>query len=117
MFQMEKPTHEYVLVDFIGADRSSKDRYDQNEVFEVVLLFLEKLKETDCNTFIECTPRYMARDPKLLKMLSDETGLFIMTNTGYCGARENRYLPSYVFSETIDQLSERMIEEWEKGKE
>jgi hypothetical protein len=40
-----------------------------------------------------------------------------MTNTGYCGAWENRYPPSYVFSETIDQLSERMIEEWEKGKE
>ena len=108
-------THEHVLVDFIGADQISKERYEQDEVFKVVLPFLEKLKETGCNTFIECTPRYMARDPELLKRLSDETGLYIMTNTGYCGAWENKYLPSYVFSETVDQLSERMVEEWKKG--
>ena len=108
-------THEHVLVDFIGADQVSKDRYDQDEVIKVVIPFLEKLKETGGNTFIECTPRYMARDPELLKRLSDETGLTIMTNTGYCGAWENKYLPSYVFPETVDQLSERMVEEWENG--
>jgi phosphotriesterase-related protein len=108
-------THEHVLVDFIGADQVNKDRYDQDEVIKVVIPFLEKLKETGCNTFIECTPRYMARDPELLKRLSDETGLYIMTNTGYCGAWENKYLPSYIFSETVDQLSGRMVEEWENG--
>ncbi len=108
-------THEHVIADFIGAERVSERRYDQDEILNIVLPFLEQAKKAGCQTFINCTPRYMSRDPDLLKRLSAATGLHILVSTGYFGAWGNRYLPPYVSSESVDQLAERMIGEWEDG--
>ena len=107
--------HEHVLVDFIGADSVSKDRYNPEEVFKIVLPYLKEVKELGCQTFIECTPDYLGRDPELLVRLSEATGLNIITNTGYYGARQNQYLPHYAFNETADQLAGRWINEWLNG--
>ena len=107
--------HEHVLVDFIGANEISEDRWDKTEVIKVVLPYLKKIKMLGCNTFIECTPNYLGRDPLLLKALSDSSGLQILTNTGYYGARNNKFLPPHAFSETADQLAARWINEWETG--
>ena len=107
--------HEHVLVDFIGADSVSRDRYDQEEVIKVVLPYLKEVKELGCQTFIECTPAYLGRDPELLLRLSEASGLNIITNTGYYGARQNQYLPHFAFEETADQLAGRWIDEWLNG--
>ena len=107
--------HEHVLVDFIGADSVSRDRYNPEEVFKVALPYLKEIKELGCQTFIECTPAYLGRDPVLLKRLSEASGLNIMTNTGYYGARQNQHLPQYAFKETVDQLAGRWINEWLNG--
>ena len=107
--------HEHVLVDFIGADSVSRDRYNPEEVFKVALPYLKEIKELGCQTFIECTPAYLGRDPELLVRLSEATGLNIITNTGYYGARENQHLPHYAFKETADQLANRWINEWLNG--
>lgn len=107
--------HEHVMVDFIGADSVSSDRYNPEEVYKVVLPYLKEVKELGCQTFIECTPAYLGRDPKLLVRLSEATGLNIITNTGYYGARQNQYLPHYAFKETADQLAGRWINEWLNG--
>lgn len=107
--------HEHVLVDFIGADSVSRDRYDQEEVIKVVLPYLKEIKELGCQTFIECTPAYLGRDPELLVRLSEASGLNIITNTGYYGARQNQYLPHFAFEETADQLAGRWINEWLNG--
>ncbi len=37
-------SHEHVMVDFIGADQVSPDRYDADEVFETMLPYLTDLK-------------------------------------------------------------------------
>ncbi len=109
-------THEHILVDFIGADNISNDRWDRGKVIEKVLPFLIQIRKSGCNTFIDCTPEFIGRDPVLLKMLSDSSGLNIITNTGYYGAGiDNKYLPGYAFSETAEQLSERWIAEWKNG--
>ena len=107
--------HEHIIADFIGAEKVSEIRYDQDEIFNIVLPFLEQAKKAGCKTFVNCTPRYMSRAPDLLKRLSAATGLHILVCTGYFGAWENRFLPSYVSSESADQLAERMIDEWEDG--
>ena len=44
--------HEHVMVDFIGADKVSKDRYDVEEVFEVIP-GLEKEVQNEILSFIE----------------------------------------------------------------
>lgn len=108
-------THEHIVADVIGADKVSKDRYDQEEVYNVVLPLLEKAKELGCQSLVECTPPYMARDPELAKRLSDATGMHIIMSTGFSAMLGNRYLPPYVFSESTDQLTDRIVKEWNNG--
>jgi phosphotriesterase-related protein len=107
--------HEHILVDFIGADSITEQRWDKSKVAERALVFLKQIRELGCKTFIECTPAYLGRDPLLLKELSDSSGLNILTNTGYYGARNNKYIPKYAFNETAYQLAKRWTTEWENG--
>src|SRR5690554_7396 len=107
--------HEHVLVDFIGADKTGSHRWNRQEVIPVVLPFLEQAKGQGVKTIVECTPAYIGRDPLLLKELSEATGMHLITNTGYYGASDDKYLPEHAYSETADQLAKRWIKEWEEG--
>ena len=107
--------HEHILVDFIGADSISDSRWDKKAVAEKVLPYLNEIKEFGCRTFIDCTPAYLGRDPLLLKSLSTLSGINIITNTGFYGAGNNKFLPRFAFDETADQLSSIWIKEWEEG--
>ena len=53
--------HEHVLVDFIGAEKVSPDRYDRDEVTQAVLPYLKQVKDLGCQTIFECTPAYLGR--------------------------------------------------------
>ena len=108
-------SHEHILVDFIGAEEINPPRWDREEVITKVLPYLEEAKDAGCHTLVDCTPNYLGRDVALLKRLSDLTGLHIVTNTGYYGGSDNKYLPAHTFSETPEQLAARWINEWEKG--
>jgi phosphotriesterase-related protein len=110
-------THEHILVDFIGADSITYLRWDRSKVVEKSLPFLSEIKDRGCRTFIECTPAYLGRDPLLLKTLSDLSGLNILTNTGYYGAMDNKYIPSSAFEESADQIAGRWTGEWNNGIE
>ena len=110
-------THEHILVDFTGADSITPSRYDRLAVILKVLPFLKEAKQMGCGTFVDCTPAYLGRDPLLLKTLSDSAGLNIITNTGYYGAVNNKYIPSSAFQKTAEEMSSIWIEEWEKGIE
>ena len=67
--------HEHVLVDFIGAAEVSPARYDADAVFTRALPFLRQAKAHGCATLVECTPAYLGRDPRLLRRLSEASGL------------------------------------------
>ena len=107
--------HEHVLVDFIGADQVSPDRYNPDEVVPVVLPHLQRLRELGCRTLVECTPAWLGRDPLLLKRLADASDLQILTNTGYYGAGMGKFLPAHAREETADQLAARWLAEWRDG--
>ena len=107
--------HEHILVDFIGADSITENRWDKAKVVERSLPFLKQIKKLGCQTLVECTPSFLGKDPVLLKTLSDSTGLNILTNTGYYGALNNKYLPKFAFTETADQLASRWTNEWING--
>jgi phosphotriesterase-related protein len=107
--------HEHVLVDFIGAQQASRDRYDAEKVYQTVLPHLQRARQAGAASFVDCTPAYLARDPLLLKRLSAASGLAILTNTGYYGARDGRYLPAHAMSESADQLAGRWLSEWNEG--
>lgn len=107
--------HEHMLVDFIGADSASTTRYNREVVIAKVLPYLLEVKKYGVKTIFDCTPSYLAKDPILLKMLSEQSGIQIITNTGFYGAVGGKYLPDFAFSETAEELSTRWISEFENG--
>ncbi len=107
--------HEHVLVDFAGVDEVSPDRYDRRAVFDVVRPHLEALAAAGGQTLVECTPAYLGRDPVLLRRLSEATGVRMLTNTGYYGARGDRHIPKHAYEDSVDGLASRWIREWEEG--
>ncbi|KQS30808.1 phosphotriesterase [Dyadobacter sp. Leaf189] len=109
--------HEHVLVDFIGADKISSDRWEHGQVIKKVLPYLIEIKERGFQSIVECTPAFLGRDVRLLQKLSELSGLQILTNTGYYGASDNKYLPQWAFTETAEQLSARWTSEFENGIE
>ena len=110
-------SHEHVLVDFVGADRVTRDRYDADDVVGVVLPHLRRAKEAGCRGFVDCTPAYLGRDPRLLARLARASGLHILTNTGYYGAAKDQYVPRHAFDESADELARRWAREWTDGIE
>jgi phosphotriesterase-related protein len=107
--------HEHILVDFIGADSINENRWDKSKVTEKVIPYLNAIKDLGCQTFVECTPEYIGRDPVLLKSLSETSGLNFITNTGYYGAANDKFLPEHAYNESAEQLSLRWIEDWNNG--
>jgi len=107
--------HEHFLVDFIGADKISFDRWSRTEVVEKVLPYLLEARQAGVKSVFDCTPDFLGRDVLLLKLLSEQSGIQIITNTGYYGAVGNKYLPSWALSETAEQLAKRWINEFKKG--
>jgi phosphotriesterase-related protein len=110
-------THEHVLVDFVGADKVGRHRYDAEEAFRVALPHLRALKERGGRTLVECTPAYLGRDPVLLRRLSEASGLRIVTNTGYYGAANDKFVPAHAYEETAARLAARWTAEWRDGIE
>jgi phosphotriesterase-related protein len=107
--------HEHFLVDFIGADKINAARWNREEVIKKVLPYLLEAKEAGVKSIFDCTPDFLGRDVILLKILSEQSGIQIITNTGYYGAVQNQYLPAWALSETAQQLAKRWIAEFKKG--
>jgi phosphotriesterase-related protein len=107
--------HEHVLVDFIGADKITPDRWEHQNVIDKVLPYLLEVKSRGIKSIVECTPAFLGRDVVLLQKLANKSGLQILTNTGFYGASDNKYLPSFAVTETAGQLAERWINEFKNG--
>jgi phosphotriesterase-related protein len=79
------------------------------------LPFLMEIRELGIESFVDCSPAYLGRDPYILLDLSEKTGLNIITNTGYYGAVNNRFIPAHAWEETAEELARRWIDEFENG--
>ena len=109
--------HEHFLVDFIGAAKTGYERWNRDAVLKKVGPYLEEAKKAGVKTIFDCTPAFLGRDVQLLKKLAAQSDLQIVTNTGYYGAVENKYLPAWAFTESAEQLTARWIDEARKGIE
>lgn len=107
--------HEHVLVDWVGADSTGYHRWDREEVVARALPYLQELKAYGVRTFLDCTPAYLGRDPRVLKALSDSTGINILTNTGYYGSGNNKFVPESAYSASPGELAKIWIGEFEQG--
>lgn len=114
--------HEHILVDFIGARKFSRDRYDREAVHETMLPYLKQLIDQGITALAESTPIYLGRDPLLLRELSESSGLHLLTNTGLYAAGEREessepYLPEYAYELSAEMLAGGWLKEWYEGIE
>lgn len=109
--------HEHILVDFIGADSTGYFRWNRDSVVNAVKPFVLEAKKKGVKTIVDCTPAYLGRDPLLLRSLSRFTGVNIITNTGYYGAVNNKYLPESFYNMDAQSLDSLWTSEFENGIE
>jgi phosphotriesterase-related protein len=107
--------HEHVLVDFIGADKVSADRYSADEAFRLALPHVQEAKRLGVATVFECTPAYLGRDPRLLRRISETSGVVFVTNTGYYGANNDKHVPAHAYRESASELAARWTAEARGG--
>jgi phosphotriesterase-related protein len=110
-------SHEHVLVDFIGADSTGYHRWTKETVVKLVLPYLLEIQEHQVSTLVECTPAYLGRDPWILKALSQQSGLHLITNTGYYGAHNNRFIPDQFYHMSAKEIAQIWADEFENGIE
>lgn len=108
-------SHEHVLVDWIGADSTGYHRWNRADVVQQVLPHFIEVKEKGVETIIEFTPAYLGRDPIVLLELSQQSGIQVLTNTGYYGAVDNRFIPDHAFEESSEEIAQRWIDEFNHG--
>jgi predicted metal-dependent phosphotriesterase family hydrolase len=105
--------HEHVLVDFIGADKVSPDGYASEEAFAYILPHLAEASSLGCEALVECTPSYIGKDVALCRRLSVASGIKLVTNVGYYGAADDKFVPAFAYDETSDQLADRWVKDAE----
>lgn len=106
--------HEHIMSTF-GADSARYPDYPVERLLEQVLPYLARVKALGLNALADCTTAFFGRHPELLRRISFESGVLLLTNTGYYAARKNRYVPPHAFRETAEQIAARWIREWEDG--
>ncbi|MFP4094640.1 MAG: phosphotriesterase [Cyclobacteriaceae bacterium] len=107
-------THEHVMSNF-GGEMALYPDYDQDKLFAQVLPYLKRIKSLGCDTLVDCTTAYFGREVRTLQKLAQQSGLQLITNTGYYGAANDRYIPEHAYQEGADSIAQRWLQEWESG--
>jgi phosphotriesterase-related protein len=63
----------------------------------------------------DCTAAYFGRDVSTLKVFADSTGLNIITNTGFYGAANDRYIPQLAYTLSEKEIAAIWIREFTEG--
>jgi phosphotriesterase-related protein len=109
-------SHEHLFSNF-GLPIEETSRYDEEALFSQTVPYLRMLHDEGVQTIIDYTTAYFGRRADLLQVISDSTGIQIVTNTGIYGGANDRYVPAYAFGLTAEELSEIWIDEAENGIE
>ena len=107
--------HEHTIVDWIGADSTGEHRWEKSAAIARALPFFQEAKAAGVNSFFDCSPAYLGRDPLVLRELAERTGINIVTNTGYYGAVGNKFVPQHAFDAAANDLAQIWIDEFRNG--
>ena len=107
-------THEHIMSNF-GGDIGDALEYDTARLFDQVIPYLQKLKKAGVSTIFDCTTEYFGRRADLLKIMSESSGIRIVTNTGFYAAAEDRYVPPFAFDADIQDISQVWVDEFNHG--
>ena len=106
--------HEHVMSRF-GGPAVPDPAYPTAHLYEVVVPYLKFVRELGVDTLCDCTAAYFGRDPRVLRELSERSGMRILTNTGYYGAAGDTYVPEHAYEDSVDRLAGRWVREYEEG--
>lgn len=107
-------THEHTMSNY-GKEIGEASNYDSVKLFNQVIPYLKKLKSRGVNSIFDCTTDYFGRRVDLLKKISDATEIHIITNTGFYGAANDRYIPEFAYKASAKSISEIWINEFKNG--
>lgn len=110
-------THEHLLANFQPYEEWERQprSYNRDEVIKIALPYLARIRDLGCRTFVDATAVALGRDVRLLRRLSEDSGLNILTTTGNYAAAEYKFLPRYVYDSSPEVLARRWIDEWKHG--
>ena len=106
--------HEHLFSNF-GLDPADPPVYDAPRLLREVLRYVNSVKYLGANAIADCTTQYFGRAPDLLKRISEGTGVHVLTNTGYYGAANGRYVPAHVHDESAGRIAARWVQEFHGG--
>ncbi|MGB3798872.1 MAG: hypothetical protein WA952_03595, partial [Lewinella sp.] len=106
--------HEHILSRF-GEAPAEPAEFDERIVMEEVVPYLRYLGELGVSAIADCTAQTFGRNAALLAKLSAESELHLITNTGFYGAAEDRYVPETAYEQTAEEIAAQWIAEFEIG--
>lgn len=106
--------HEH-LFSMFGEEPAEHHQYDTQLLYATVVPYLENLRKLGCTAILDATAAWFGRAPELLREISIRTGIHIVTNTGYYGAANHRYVPRTAYDESADQIAARWVREFSAG--
>jgi phosphotriesterase-related protein len=106
--------HEHIMSTF-GAPATDTPSYDQDRLLALAVPYLRRIAGLGCGAVVDCTTEYFGREPGLLRRISQESGVHIVTNTGYYAAAADRYVPDHALREDAPTLAARWTAEWRDG--
>ncbi len=107
-------THEHIMSRF-GLEPAHVGEYDKDSLLMQVVPYLKKVKATGVKTIFDCTTANFGRNVNLLREISDVSGIEIITNTGYYGGANDRYVPEAAYELSIEEIARIWIDEFENG--
>ena len=107
-------THEHIMSNF-GADPRRIGSYDEAALWVQVVPYLQMLRDQGVDTVVDCTTAYFGRNVELLHEFAKDSGLQLVTNTGWYGASKGRYIPERAFTLTAEEIAAEWIAEFEDG--
>ncbi|WP_175455374.1 phosphotriesterase family protein [Pricia antarctica] len=107
-------THEHIMSNY-GKEINKTSNYDSVQLFNQVIPYLKNLKSLGVNSIFDCTTEYFGRRVDLLKRISEATDIQIITNTGFYGAADDRYIPEFAYGASAKAISDLWIDEFKNG--
>lgn len=101
--------HEHITIDLSGPKNNLDCKVD---CMDETIKEMKKLYEKGVRNILEMTNRGMGRDVRYIKKVADESGINIICSTGFY---KEPFLPDYVYSMSVEELSELLIDDIKKG--
>lgn len=106
--------HEHLFSNF-GLDPADPPVYDTPRLMREVLRYVSSVRYLGCNAIFDGTAQYFGRSPELLRRISEGARVHVVTNAGYYGAANGRYVPVHAFDESAGAIASRWAAEFHQG--